>query len=120
MLHGVEPADSLRKRLAAARGRQVVALLLTAPLGAAEKEKPKLAIHVGKVITCAGETFADPLRKLPCIDKYLVSTHCGTRDGPLLRTVGPLDVNSQLGLDSCSVVDALDLDEGIVKSAVGN
>src|SRR5580765_7780172 len=34
-------------------------LLLTAPLGAAEKEKPKLAIHVGKVITCAGEPITD-------------------------------------------------------------
>jgi imidazolonepropionase-like amidohydrolase len=35
------------------------ALLLAAPLTAAEKEKPKLAIHVGKVITCAGELITD-------------------------------------------------------------
>jgi imidazolonepropionase-like amidohydrolase len=34
-------------------------ILLAAPLGAAEKDKPKLAIHVGKVITCAGEPITD-------------------------------------------------------------
>ncbi len=33
--------------------------ILAAPLAAAEKEKPKLAIHVGKVITCAGEPITD-------------------------------------------------------------
>lgn len=33
LLYGVEPGDELRKRLAGARGNQVVALLLTAPEG---------------------------------------------------------------------------------------
>ncbi len=33
LLYGVEPSDAWRKRLAAAKGRQVVALLLTAPEG---------------------------------------------------------------------------------------
>src|SRR5438132_10767558 len=37
----------------------IATLLLAPPLAAAEKEKPKLAIHVGKVIACAGEPVSD-------------------------------------------------------------